>query len=70
MLKAIIIGNLGADPDEPRYTSDGRPFVRFNIASTYRGRGQDEPLAEGEDGGEQQTRDDEKAHRSGRAHTV
>lgn len=41
MLKATIIGNLGADPDEPRYTSDGRPFVRFNIASTYRGRGQD-----------------------------
>jgi single-strand DNA-binding protein len=41
MLKATIIGNLGGDPDEPRYTADGRPFVRFNMASTYRGRGQD-----------------------------
>ncbi|MFN8523202.1 MAG: single-stranded DNA-binding protein [Chloroflexota bacterium] len=41
MLKATIVGNLGRDPDEPRYTSDGRPFVRFNVASTYRGRGQD-----------------------------
>lgn len=41
MLKATIIGNLGADPDEPRYTGEGRPFVRFNVAHTHRGRGQD-----------------------------
>lgn len=41
MLKATVIGNLGNDPDEPRYTSDGKPFVRFNVASNYRGRGQD-----------------------------
>lgn len=41
MLKATLIGNLGGDPDEPRYTSDGRPFVRFNVACNYRNRGQD-----------------------------
>ncbi|HYU18764.1 MAG TPA: single-stranded DNA-binding protein [Chloroflexota bacterium] len=41
MLKALIIGNLGGDPDEPRYTAEGRPFVSFNVASNYRARGPD-----------------------------
>ena len=37
MLKATLIGNLGSDP-ETRYTADGRPFIRFNVASNYRSR--------------------------------
>jgi len=37
MLKAILIGNLGGDPDM-RYSPDGRPFLRFNVASNYRSR--------------------------------
>ena len=41
MLKAILIGNLGNDPEELRYTADGRAFVRFNVASNYRAKGQD-----------------------------
>ena len=40
MLKALIIGNLGGDP-ETRYTADGRPFLRFNVASNYRARSQE-----------------------------
>ena len=45
MLKATLIGNLGGDP-ETRYTADGRPFARFNVASTYRGRGPDGEMQE------------------------
>ena len=41
MLKAILIGNLGNDPEDLRYTADGRAFVRFNVASNYRAKGQD-----------------------------
>ncbi|MCC6178502.1 MAG: single-stranded DNA-binding protein [Chloroflexi bacterium] len=37
MLKATIIGNLGNDPDM-RYSSEGRPFLRFNVASNFRAR--------------------------------
>jgi len=37
MLKAVLIGNLGGDPDM-RYSPDGRPFLRFNVASNYRAR--------------------------------
>lgn len=37
MLKAIIIGNLGNDP-EMRYSANGTPFLRFNVASNYRTR--------------------------------
>jgi single-strand DNA-binding protein len=41
MLKAILVGNLGRDPEEPRYTPEGRAFTSFNVASNYRARGQD-----------------------------
>jgi single-strand DNA-binding protein len=37
MLKAMIIGNLGGDP-EMRYAATGQPFLRFNVASNYRTR--------------------------------
>jgi single-strand DNA-binding protein len=37
MLKAQIIGNLGGDP-EIRYSADGKPFVRMNVAANYRNR--------------------------------
>ncbi len=37
MLKAVLIGNLGGDPDM-RYSPDGRPFLRFNVACNYRAR--------------------------------
>ena len=37
MLKATIIGNLGADA-EMRYSANGSPFLRFNVASNYRAR--------------------------------
>ncbi len=37
MLKAALIGNLGSDP-EMRYSADGRPFARFNVASNYKAR--------------------------------
>ena len=37
MLKALLIGNLGGDPDM-RYSPDGRPFLRFNVACNYRAR--------------------------------
>lgn len=37
MLKAAIIGNLGGDP-EMRYSADGRPTLRMNVASNYRAR--------------------------------
>jgi single-strand DNA-binding protein len=37
MLKATIIGNLGNDPDL-RYSANGSPLLRFNVASNYRTR--------------------------------
>ncbi len=39
MLKASVIGNLGGDP-ELRYSSDGRAFLRMNVASNYGAKGQ------------------------------
>ena len=38
--KAIIIGNLGADP-EIRYTQSGSQVATFNVATTERWKGQD-----------------------------
>ena len=37
MLKAAVIGNLGNDP-EMKYSANGAPFLRFNVASNYRVR--------------------------------
>lgn len=37
MLKASLIGNLGADP-ELRYSASGTPTLRMNVASNYRVR--------------------------------
>jgi single-strand DNA-binding protein len=37
MLKAILIGNLGNDPDM-RYSANGSPLLRFNVASNSRSR--------------------------------
>jgi single-strand DNA-binding protein len=37
MLKAHLIGNLGNDPDL-RYSANGSPLLRFNVASNYRTR--------------------------------
>ncbi len=37
MLKTMLIGNLGRDPDM-RYTPEGRPTLRFNVACNYRER--------------------------------
>lgn len=37
MLKASVIGNLGNDP-EMRYSANGAPFLRFNVASNFRAR--------------------------------
>jgi single-strand DNA-binding protein len=37
MLKATAIGNLGNDP-EMRYSANGSPFLRFNLASNDRTR--------------------------------
>ena len=39
MLKAILLGNLGGEPDL-RYSPEGRPFLRFNVAANYRARGE------------------------------
>lgn len=38
--KAIIVGNLGADP-EVRQTQTGRGVATFNVATTERWKGQD-----------------------------
>ncbi len=38
--KAIIVGNLGADP-EVRYTQSGSPVATFNVATTERWRDQE-----------------------------
>jgi single-strand DNA-binding protein len=35
MLKALLVGNLGGDP-ELRYAQDGQPMLRFNVASNDR----------------------------------
>ncbi len=43
--KAIIIGNLGADP-EIRATQNGTQVATFNVATTERWRGQDGQLQE------------------------
>lgn len=40
MLKAIITGNLGNDPDM-RYSEGGTPILRFNVASNSRVKDQD-----------------------------
>lgn len=40
MLKASVIGNLGSDP-EMQYSVNGNAFLRMNVASNYRVRGQD-----------------------------
>src|SRR4051794_4570912 len=37
MLKATVIGNPGSDP-EMRYSANGAPFLRFNVASKGRVR--------------------------------
>src|SRR3954465_1251266 len=37
MFKAMLIGNLGNDP-EMRYSANGQPFLRFNVASNFRTR--------------------------------
>lgn len=43
--KAILIGNLGADP-EIRYTQSGTQVATFNIATSERWKGQDGQLQE------------------------
>ncbi|PIE56981.1 MAG: single-stranded DNA-binding protein [Desulfobulbus propionicus] len=43
--KAILIGNLGADP-EIRYTQNGVPVATFNIATSERWKGQDGQMQE------------------------
>jgi single-strand DNA-binding protein len=37
MLKVMLIGNLGNNP-EVKYSATGSPFLRFNVASNYRTR--------------------------------
>ncbi|MCJ7602306.1 MAG: single-stranded DNA-binding protein [Desulfobulbaceae bacterium] len=43
--KAIIIGNLGADP-EVRYTQSGTAVANFNVATTEKWKGQDGQMQE------------------------
>jgi len=43
--KAILIGNLGADP-EIRYTQDGTPVATFSIATTERWKDKDGQMQE------------------------
>jgi single-strand DNA-binding protein len=43
--KAILIGNLGADP-EIRYTQAGKQVATFRIATTERWKGQDGQMQE------------------------
>lgn len=38
--KAIILGNLGSDP-VTRYSSDGKPFSSFSVATTEKWKGKD-----------------------------
>jgi single-strand DNA-binding protein len=37
MLKGHVVGNLGGNP-ELKYSADGRPVLRMNVASNYRTR--------------------------------
>ncbi len=37
MLKTMLIGNLGRDP-ELKYSPEGRPTLRFTVACNYRAR--------------------------------
>lgn len=39
MLKGVLVGNIGSDPDL-RYSASGSPFLRFNVASNGRTRDQ------------------------------
>ncbi|PID76462.1 MAG: single-stranded DNA-binding protein [Deltaproteobacteria bacterium] len=43
--KAILIGNLGADP-EIRYTQSGTPVATFSVATSERWKGQDGEMQE------------------------
>jgi single-strand DNA-binding protein len=43
--KAIIIGNLGSDP-EVRYTQSGTAVANFNVATTEKWKGQDGQMQE------------------------
>ncbi len=43
--KAILIGNLGADP-EIRYTQSGTQVATFNVATSERWKGQDGQMQE------------------------
>ena len=43
--KAILIGNLGSDP-EVRYTQSGTAVANFNIATTEKWKGQDGQMQE------------------------
>jgi len=43
--KAILIGNLGADP-EIRYTPNGTPVATFSLATTERWKGDDGQVQE------------------------
>ncbi len=43
--KAIIIGNLGGDP-EIRYTQSGTPVASFTVATTEKWKGQDGQMQE------------------------
>lgn len=43
--KAILIGNLGSDP-EVRYTQSGAAVANFNIATTEKWKGQDGQMQE------------------------
>lgn len=39
VLKAIIVGNIGSDPQQ-QYSQGGQAMLRFNVASNYRQRDQ------------------------------
>lgn len=39
MLKCVVLGNLGSDP-ELRYSPSGAAYLRFNLAANYRTRAQ------------------------------
>lgn len=39
MLAAQVIGNIGGEPDH-KYSANGAPFLRFNVASNFRARSQ------------------------------
>jgi single-strand DNA-binding protein len=37
MLKAILVGNIGSEP-ESRFTASGQPLLTFSVASNYRAK--------------------------------